>query len=584
MDDTGAFARMLASLRTTFSERIPAGLTPTADARLSKTLKHFIREVVRVQGSLQEQEVLRETFDSMKSWYRRNTTQLLGTAGIAGIAGSNDRPEPPVIEYAVAPDLVPGGGGLASIGSTPYLEEEDPLVAFERIKAAREGRTPSANANPASTFVASTDLQSLMTMPIQPPPSVQQKDILVRQENVVKYRDVEYNLILNSKDRDWLNNFGQQNRYSFSVIPDSNKPQGASNQLIIMKQFKNITRLEFVKAILPVEALDIAATAPPLTPCCCEPPPNPCGAPPTASGVPLPLPSQAMADKAFYSVLALPFINITCNEYTGNNIGTNDSIDRSLAICQYDATWRSDIQPGEHRLNRGYTLFFPKFMKAQRLYQPTPLGTFQKLTFELLNPENQPLSRLPDSSQVAQILFSGSLTSNLTPPYSAFIDNANNYIFIRTRQWYPQWSYSKIDKITFAGLSFVWPEASVQSAGNELLKWLQNDDGHLVLGTAYTDPASSTVCDGANPCGFSNWIIIQNRMTTSTSPDFNGSCTLQPFSTATGDDTALAAVLRGIPPEEQTGGVLNLSRQVQIVLRVICRELDPATNIRPDNA
>jgi hypothetical protein len=46
----------------------------------------------------------------------------------------------------------------------------------------------------------------------------------------------------------------------------------------------------------------------------------------------------------------------------------------------------------------------------------------------------------------------------------------------------------------------------------------------------------------------------------------------------------LGAALAIFPAAYQYGGVLNLSRQVQIVLRVICRELDPATNIRPDNA
>jgi len=541
MDDTGAFARMLASLRSTFNSRLPMGLTAGADSRLQRTLTHFIKEVVRVQGSLQEREVLRETFDSMAGWFRRKPTELLD-------GGDGGKPLSQQIEYAVAPDLVPGGGGLAVIGGSPFVEE-DVHVALERIRAARQGISPSV----APTMSTPLELQPVETK-IVTTEHVQQKDIIQRQESIVKYRDVEYNLILNSKDRDWLNSIGSQNRYQFSVIPDNNRPQGSSQQLIIMKQFRNITRLEFVKAILPVESLDIGITQPSPTP-----------------------------DKVFYSVLAMPFINIICNEQVGNNYGTNDSVDRSLAICQYDAAWRSDLQPGEAHLNRGYTLFFPKFMKAHRLYQPTPLSSFQKHTFEIKNPENQPRTRIPDASHVAQVLFSnafGSLTTN-----SVFADTSGMYLFIRTAQWFPQWSYSKVDKVTFAGLTFTDISGADTGSGvASLTEWLQGPDGHLVLGIAHTNATTGRIEDGANSCGFANWIIIQNRMTTPySSPSYNGACSLQPFSPS-GDDTALGAALAIFPAAHQDGGVLNLSRQVQIVLRVICRELDPATNIRPDNA
>jgi hypothetical protein len=323
-----------------------------------------------------------------------------------------------------------------------------------------------------------------------------------------------------------------------------------------MKQFRNIVRLEFVKAILPVEALDIGI---------------------------MPVPEQSpqtTADKAFYSVLSMPFINVTCSEQVGNNIGTNDTVDRSLAICQYDAAWRSDLQPGEAHLNRGYTLFFPKFMKAHRLYQPTPLSSFQKLTFEIQNPENQPLSRIPDASPVSWIMFSNALGPAGGPgATSPFIDTAGQYLFVQLNPWFSQWSYSKVDKVTFAGIRFTYDPLSVQADQAALAEWMQGPDGHLVLGIAHSDPSSGLIMDGPNSCGFANWIILQNRMLSTTTP--NGTCSLQPFSPS-GDDTHLATILYKYSKAE--GGVLNLSRQVQMVLRVVCRELDAATNIRPDNA
>ena len=303
--ETGTYQSMLASLRLAFMARLPQGLSDSADIRLQRTLHHYIREILRVQGSLNEQEILRESFTSMAHWFRRNTEHLV--------------PE------VTAP----------SVSSISHVRD--------------------------------SHLQ-----PLQPPVTVQQKDFLQKQEDVVKYRETEYNLVINSKDRDWVNS-KTQNRYNFSVQLGGTRPQGVQLQTTLTHQFRNITRIEFIKAVIPVEGLDViplqiyepsGSSAPPLGP-----------------------------DQAFYSALGMPYVQVMMDEIVGNNYGTNDTIDRSLAICQYDAAWRSEVVSVGTLTNRGYTLFFPKFMKAQRVYAPTPLASLQQMSFQILAPENQLLSK-----------------------------------------------------------------------------------------------------------------------------------------------------------------------------------------------
>lgn len=570
MDDVPQ-QRMVASLRQTFNTRLPDGLTPQADARIRRTVSHFRTQVQGKQGSLNEQEVLRLSYDSMVEWLRRNTQYV--------------RPSPVEIERAVLPDSVaatgpfdgevdpsalfaqmiadrekamgvqgpaPGSGGLG-VGGKTLLDDLQPVESS--VSRQRPQRTPPVGGVPPHVvqqlFGVETrpripaDLK--VPAPIETRQPVQPKDFITRQEDVVKYREVEYNLLLNSKDRDWLNQ-AKQNRYNFSIVLDgTSRPQGTGTQPTILNRFRNIVRLEFIKAILPVESLDL------VVPC-----------------------STADIPKSFFSVLGLPFVNVMLDEYTGNNFGTDDGIDRSFAICQYDATWRSDqFQVGDNT-SRGFTLFFPKFMKAQRVYAPTPLSSFTKLSFQLLDPENNLLSCTPDAYAVSKILFGSKVEGG-----TCYDDPSGNYLFIQMKEFFPLWAYSKLDKVQFAGLTFTSPTANVQAGGTALIQWLQRDLGQVVVSVGYLD--TTTIPDyteGPNADGYANTIVIQNRY--GPPNPTTGLVSLDPFSPS-GSDTALATELEAYPASYQDGGVLNLNRQVQMVLRVVTRELDPTTNVRPDN-
>ena len=390
------------------------------------------------------------------------------------------------------------------------------------------------------TFVSEVDPDTLFASlkrpvePVEPVRSyVQQKDVLQPQEDVVKYREVEYNLVMNSKDRDWLGNT-TQNRYNFNIQFNTNfKGQGTGYQANIQTRLRNIVRIEFIKAILPVESFEILIN-----------------------------PSSAVY-YPFYSVLAMPSINILADEMQGNNFGTSNAIDKSLAVCQYDSTWRPDHFSNQPD-NRGYALFIPKFMKAQRVYAPAPLANLQTLSFRIQDNQDNLLSQLSDSLSISTIAFGNTLTG------SVFATNA--YFFIKTSIWFPTWAFSNLDKIIIQGLGFI--SAQQPAGGVNLVQWLQSSTGHVIVGTAYNNGA--TVAEGNNAAGYCNWIIIQNQRK---DPE-SGDTSIKMFTNSSFDEAQLAADILNYP---QQGGLLNLSRQVQLTVRVVTREYDLATNIRPDN-
>jgi hypothetical protein len=359
---------------------------------------------------------------------------------------------------------------------------------------------------------------------------VQQKDILQPHEDTVKYREVEYNIVANSQDRNWFIN-STQNRYRFTLQFNTNfRPQGYGFQPIINARLRNITRIEFIKAILPVEGLN--------TPI---------------------LKDLSGTQYAFESVLSLPSVNILVDEVVGNTFGTNNDLDKTLAVCQYDATWATwPGFPGSVRQSgRGYTLFFPKFMKAQRVYSPTPLANLQTLSFQIQDPQGNLLSDTPDSSTVVGLYLGSSITGSV---YSS-----GSYIFLNTATYFPMWSYSQMDKLAVQGIPGINPG---------FVEWIQDSAGQTIVGIGHGDASGLTVTDGPNSVGYANWLIIQKKLA---SPE-TGSTSVAAFSA---NDTALMASIT--TTLDYPAYVLNLSRQVQLYIRLITREYDLVSNVRADN-
>lgn len=118
----------------------------------------------------------------------------------------------------------------------------------------------------------------------------------------------------------------------------------------------------------------------------------------------------------------------------------------------------------------------------------------------------------------------------------------------------------------------------MSAAANDFVAWLERSEGHIIVAVANSTSAG----DGVNSVGYGNLIIIQNRYDDPTT----GSTALQPFGGAA-NNSALAAALYTAGPGGTTvftgAKLINLTHQTTLVFRIICRELDPAARVRPDN-
>jgi hypothetical protein len=410
-----------------------------------------------------------------------------------------------------------------------------------------------------------------------------QQNIIVREPSTMTYQETELNLVIYSGDRDWTVN-NRETRYNFSVNFDpSNLPTGLRMNPTSTVKFRNITRIEFVKAILPGENLEqmLQKTA------VIDP----------DTGV------ITYGYKAGYTLTALqfPYIQVRVPELETNSYGTNQGLNAAFATLQFDANWIGEVaQDGYYTpLTRGYLAMIPKFMKCQKVYTPTPLSTLQKLSFNFQRPDGTALSTLPDTVDIADIITSktNASTSTSTWPYGYDSTQESNtsaaYYTIRTSTFFNQYAFVFGERIVFKNLTFSTAPTTGTNATAQLadfLNWLQRDEGHIIMAVGYSTNSTSTQANfrvsnnAANPVGFCNLIVIRGKFAdpTTGSDDTVSFAGLQDTSTNGGNQAgSLTAFLDGTTIT--AGKILNVNRQIQITMRVIVREMDATSVLRPDN-
>jgi hypothetical protein len=110
--------------------------------------------------------------------------------------------------------------------------------------------------------------------------------------------------------------------------------------------------------------------------------------------------------------------------------------------------------------------------------------------------------------------------------------------------------------------------------------------GHIVVGTGFTTSTTSTTistCDpnatpptNVNNVGYANFIIIQARYNDPTT----GSTGLLQFGSA----GSIASVLNNFGVALQSPcRLIDLNKQLNLVFRIITRDMDSLPQIRPDN-
>ena len=563
------YARILQPLREQYEKKLNRPELPDdIDRRLQKTLQHYMNEVYRINGpntpvNTLNQEAFRETSINTDAWLQRQAatpviqTKSAITDPIFDSVGSRFEREQ---QTRAPPPAQPMGSVNFSFPQESEEEAEDPLDKYERIRKIREAETKAAaslgiasngstNSKPKNDILSepsapapTTTLPAYQSNNPPPPPQLapRPQDYIIKQEDIVKYKENEWNLYIYSGDRDWLNN-RNENRFNFTVsFNPANNTNMATYSPSVKERFRNIVRMELVKVIMSSESLNVSVRQ-------------------TGSGT----------DTArVINVLNYPYLMVRINEWTGNGYGTSANIDNTFGLIQYDQTWKSDSAAG----NFGYISMTPRYLKAQRVYSPTPLATLQKLSLTLEKPDGTPLASTLDTLDLSYIYLSSSTTDSLysTPPN-------DSYIFIVTKTYFNRFAVSEGDTIQIRGYD-VGTDLNVYSRIQlDFNSFVNSADGHIVVGTGNTE-AIPSVHDTPNSVGYCNVIIIRSRFDDPTT----GSTGRNYFGGTSETETLVKAKLQGNQPSTNTA-ILNRNRQSHFTLRIITREMDYGSNIRPDN-
>ena len=447
------------------------------------------------------------------------------------------------------------------------------------------------------------------------------QDIIKPQDDIVSYKELENNLYVYSADRDWVNNT-TENRYNFSVTFDpANNQSGFGYNTATNIKFKNIVRIEFVKAIMPTESFDVLMTAP-------------------SGGAGTPTPGLNT------NILSFPYVQVRIPELNVNGYGTNDGMNNAFAAISYDAYWTSDSSAA----NRGFARMIPKFLKCQKVYYPTPLATLQRLTFQIQRPDGTLVSSSSDTLTVSMVLMPTS--SALTTNYKGTGAATYEWLWIQSSTWFSQFLVSQGDRIVLKSVGF--DATLTANAGiTDLVNYLTQPQGILVSAIGRSTGAIDGYLDGANTAGYANSIVVRNSfrdptlglttvsawvptyiatvsnftkaassatitpvaggsvsLTIATGLTFtagmrvfvSGATTANNFTgTVVSYDSGTGVIVIGsianingsfagsvvytvtagtIP---SAGRLINMNHQIQIIMRVITREMDSASKLRPDN-
>jgi hypothetical protein len=215
------------------------------------------------------------------------------------------------------------------------------------------------------------------------------------------------------------------------------------------------------------------------------------------------------------------------------------------------------------------------------------------MTIEFRRPNGELLSNSSDTFDIggisaSEVVASGATTFpfnvvTTTSDYSLLgassaIATAPANFFINTSSYFSRFELCAGDRIQIAG--YTYSDASLNDPvyGQSLrafCNWINRVEGHIVINTAYTVPTAPTVLvDGINSVGYANFIVIQGLYQDPTT----GTTYLQSFGTDFGNTlntygTTLQSPIRFI----------NLNKQLNLVFRIITREMDSLPQIRPDN-
>lgn len=570
---------------TDFMRRTNNNINEKQKDRLIRTVHHYMEEVYEAnpRANIQtlNKEVLKAVVTDFNAYLNRGAisatsdtdTRMKEDIGSRFTALQNERTDQKTLMPPIPDFRIP----IEDSNDLPAISLFEKAKKNREIEAKRENDVVKRDDSFSGTFlkdlIQETQGSGIATAnpTIAKPEAIRirpalSQDVIIPQDEILSYKENEYNLVIYSADRDWYNNL-RENRYNFSVtFNPANNSQGFKYSPAANQRFHNITRIEMVKALLPAEGIDTVL------------------ANNTSNGT---FGTKPYAE----TVLSLPSIILHIDELESNVYGTDDQLDRAFATLQYDAQWVGNSTSALNYPsttigtvpNTGYFAMIPKFLKCQRVYYPTPLATLTKMTIQLQRPTGDLLNSNLDTLDISGIFASNTLPSGFTAgssKYAGVVDSGgvpvSAYYIIRTKTFFNAYNFVSGDVIQIKGIN------TANISGNDTpksdwLTYIQDSPGLTIVQTGYST-SGSVITDGPNNLNYCNLIIVQNRFNDPTT----GLTTVKPFGGTAAINNTFESALKDV---SLTGArLINLSKQTQLTFRVITRDMDSATRIRPNNA
>jgi len=678
-------AMLYGMLSNSFQQKLGSQLNEKQSSRLERGLEHYMSEVFEANASLPVQslnkEVIAVTASDFTDYIQRQesvataTPQMFQDASQRYDQLQQDRqrtleaPRPAIPDY-VQPMVIKEDDSVSALSlfeeakkrrnmevnaqaqeqlvkrnassNQPIYAEAppsrpDPRALYDMpldLVTAGSQLTAASQVTAGSQAMVSRELSGRadvnMTLarpgPTIAPRSSLQQDMIIKQEDIQSYKETEFNLSIYSADRNWELTT-TENRFNFSVnLFAGNSPTGVSLMPKGSNRLRNIVRIEFVKAVIPIEATDMvvrkltSTSSPDYTQAAINAQAitiasinaGSSTAPPDVANLSqrnlnllkslneLLGNSTTVYDTTFSkNVYSYPFITLNVSELDTNTYGTSDSMDNAFGILQYDSNWTDNTN------SLGFTSLIPKHMKCQRIYSPTPLATLNKLTIRLQQPNGKLINDSADTLDISGIFLSR--YSSIQPYFNnkmdlsgtGYSDANGEYIWLDCKKWFNRYQIAVGDRIQIKNLTSSAPTTAV----SDVISFLQDTDGLIVAGTAYSriittaelnqdisdtsytltsgvrnTLATSVLVDGCNDAGYSRFIILRGKFQDPTT----GSTSYSPYGGAA-DNSAVSTAIQTGSTRIIPGKLINLSRQTQLIFRVVTREYDSTSLVRPDN-
>ena len=290
-----------------------------------------------------------------------------------------------------------------------------------------------------------------------------------------KYMTRSNYIIVNSGDRDWLNEtISNHNRYNFNV-----KFGKHDNSASINNVYKNITSIELVNCFMPKD------------------------------NVLLPFDTRPYID-----ILTYPYLVLKIPELTNVFRGTNNSTDNAFSILIYDKKHDSQVLSNDFisggssivngapssqfysEYNKSYYKYIPAYFE-KKVYDNQPLASLSHMSINIVNPNNENINALSDVLEISEIAFTADLSGLTTTDFEYDITNGypydtsattREYLRIKTSNPFSSKLFRLGDNIKISGLT-----SSTGASDDEitLVDYLNSSSGHYIYNLDVTDYTST---------------------------------------------------------------------------------------------